>query len=55
MIWDIIHGDGNILYEAISFEDRLIGQIYDAVKEREAKVRKDWLFICNNGSRKNCK
>ncbi|MCL1678609.1 alkaline phosphatase family protein [Elizabethkingia miricola] len=39
------HGDGDILYEAISFEDRLIGQIYDSVKEREAKYGEDWLFV----------
>ncbi|WBV56970.1 alkaline phosphatase family protein [Chryseobacterium daecheongense] len=39
------HGDGDILYKAISFEDRLIGKIYDAVKEREAKHGEDWLFI----------
>jgi predicted AlkP superfamily pyrophosphatase or phosphodiesterase len=34
------HGDGNILYEAISFEDRLIGQIYDAVKERRQSTER---------------
>ena len=39
------HGDGDILYKAISFEDRLIGQIYDSVKEREAKYGEDWLFV----------
>ncbi|WP_407483101.1 alkaline phosphatase family protein [Elizabethkingia meningoseptica] len=39
------YGDGDILYKAISFEDRLIGQIYDAVKEREAKHHEDWLFV----------
>ncbi|NIF06904.1 alkaline phosphatase family protein [Chryseobacterium sp. Tr-659] len=39
------HGDGEILYKAISFEDRLIGKIYDAVKEREAKYGEDWLFV----------
>ena len=27
------------------FEDRLIGQIYDSVKEREAKYGEDWLFV----------
>ena len=39
------HGDGDILYKAISFEDRLIGQIYDSVKEREAKYGEDWLVV----------
>ena len=39
------HGDSDILYKAISFEDRLIGQIYDSVKEREAKYGEDWLFV----------
>nr|WP_315030099.1 alkaline phosphatase family protein [uncultured Chryseobacterium sp.] len=39
------HGDGDILYKAISFEDRLIGKIYDAVKDREAKYKEDWLFV----------
>ncbi len=39
------HGDGDILYKAISYEDRLIGKIYDAVKEREAKHGEDWLFV----------
>lgn len=39
------HGDGDILYKAISFEDRLIGKIYDSVKEREAKHGEDWLFV----------
>ncbi|MBV8325206.1 alkaline phosphatase family protein [Chryseobacterium sp.] len=39
------HGDGDILYKAISFEDQLIGKIYDAVKKREAKHGEDWLFI----------
>ncbi|WP_412850512.1 alkaline phosphatase family protein [Chryseobacterium sp. PMSZPI] len=39
------HGDGNILYKAISFEDQLIGKIYHAVKEREVKYGEDWLFV----------
>lgn len=39
------HGDGDILYKAISFEDRLIGKIYDAVKERQTKFGEDWLFV----------
>ncbi|PIF46862.1 type I phosphodiesterase/nucleotide pyrophosphatase [Chryseobacterium sp. 52] len=39
------HGNGDILYKAISYEDRLIGKIYDAVKEREAKHGEDWLFV----------
>lgn len=39
------HGDGPILYEAISFEDKNIGEIYDAVKYREAHYNEDWLFI----------
>ncbi|VFA40163.1 alkaline phosphatase family protein [Chryseobacterium indologenes] len=39
------NGDGDILYKAISFEDRLIGKIYDAVIERQTKFGEDWLFI----------
>lgn len=38
-------GDSQKLYDIISYEDRLIGQIYDAVKIREKKFNEDWLFI----------
>lgn len=44
---DVGHQLGNSqkLYDIISYEDRLIGQIYDAVKIREKKFNEDWLFI----------
>lgn len=38
-------GDSDILYNAISFEDKLVGEIYDAVQEREKDHEEDWLFI----------
>lgn len=39
------YGDSKQMYDAISYEDRLIGQIYNAVKAREAEHDEDWLFI----------
>lgn len=39
------YGDGDRLYDAISFEDRMIGKVYDAVKRRELRHGEDWLFI----------
>lgn len=39
------YGDGDILYKAISFEDQLIGKVYDAVKKRQEKHGEDWLFV----------
>ena len=39
------YGDSPQLYKAISFEDNIIGNIYDAVKQREEFYNEDWLFI----------
>lgn len=44
---DVAHkyGDSEILNRNIKFEDQLIGEIFDAVKDREKKYSEDWLFI----------
>lgn len=39
------YGDSQKLYDIISYEDKLIGKIYDAVKLREKKYNEDWLII----------
>ncbi|MAZ28930.1 MAG: nucleotide pyrophosphatase [Cytophagaceae bacterium] len=39
------YGDGKQLYDAISFEDGLVGLIYDAVDAREKQHGEDWLFV----------
>jgi len=39
------YGDSPQLYDAIAFEDQLIGQIYNSVKYRQANYNEDWLFI----------
>lgn len=56
---DVAHryGDSKILYTNITFEDRLIGRIYDAVLKREKADTEDWLFIVttDHGRTKNGK
>lgn len=44
---DIGHGYGDSPHfnAAVTFEDGLIGQIYDAVAKREKNTNEDWLFI----------
>lgn len=39
------HGDSKELYEAITYEDALIGKLYEAVQLREAHFEEDWLFV----------
>lgn len=39
------YGDSQKLYDIISYEDKLVGKIYDAVKLREKKFNEDWLII----------
>ncbi|MDN3594367.1 alkaline phosphatase family protein [Zunongwangia endophytica] len=39
------YGDSPKLYEAITYEDSLIGNIYNAVKFREENFNEDWLFL----------
>ncbi|HAJ81357.1 MAG: nucleotide pyrophosphatase [Zunongwangia sp.] len=39
------YGDSPQLYNAITFEDELIGKIYEAIKYRESNFNEDWLFI----------
>lgn len=39
------YGDSPELYKIISYEDRLIGKIYDAVKFREKNFNEEWLFV----------
>ncbi|MCE5179010.1 MAG: alkaline phosphatase family protein [Proteiniphilum sp.] len=38
-------GESPEFYNAIGFEDALIGLVYDAVKQREEEFGEDWLFI----------
>ncbi|WP_303318820.1 alkaline phosphatase family protein [Flavivirga abyssicola] len=40
-----LYGDSKQLYEAISYEDALIGLIWDATKLREEKTGENWLVI----------
>ncbi len=39
------YGDSPQLTEAIAFEDRLIGNIWEAIKDREKNNGEEWLFI----------
>lgn len=39
------YGDGPHFNAAITFEDGLLGQIYDAVAQREKNTQEDWLFV----------
>ncbi|MCL6217688.1 alkaline phosphatase family protein [Zunongwangia pacifica] len=39
------YGDSPQLYNAIEFEDQLIGKIYESINYREANFNEDWLFI----------
>ncbi|MGS2740409.1 alkaline phosphatase family protein [Sinomicrobium sp. M5D2P17] len=39
------YGDSPQLTEAIAFEDRLIGNIWEAIKDREKNNDEEWLFI----------
>lgn len=40
-----IYGEGQEFFNAVSYEDALIGLIWDAVKLREQKTGEDWLVI----------
>lgn len=52
---DIGHrfGDGNRFNAAVSFEDKLIGKIWDAVKKREKKYKEEWLLIVTTDHGRN--
>jgi arylsulfatase A-like enzyme len=39
------HGDSPEFYNSITFQDALVGLIYDAVKQREEELGEEWLFI----------
>lgn len=39
------YGDGPYFNAAVTFEDGLIGQIYDAVAQRQKNTNEDWLFV----------
>ncbi|PQB08971.1 nucleotide pyrophosphatase [Polaribacter filamentus] len=39
------YGDGPHFNAAVTFEDGLIGQIYDAVTQRQKNTNEDWLFV----------
>lgn len=39
------YGDSKQMYDAITFEDALIGQVYQAVEEREKNFNEEWLFV----------
>ncbi|MBB1150470.1 alkaline phosphatase family protein [Myroides sp. NP-2] len=39
------YGDGAQLYNAITYEDALIGKIYESVVQREKEFNEDWLFV----------
>lgn len=38
-------GDSPQLYDAIAFEDKLMGELWDAISEREKKYNEDWLLL----------
>ena len=39
------YGESPEFYNSVTYEDALIGLIYDAVKQREEEYDEDWLFI----------
>lgn len=39
------YGDSPQLYDAIHFEDSLVGKIYESVKHREKEFNEDWLVL----------
>lgn len=40
-----IYGDSPQLYDAIRFEDSLVGGIWHSIKEREKSLNEDWLLV----------
>lgn len=39
------YGESAEFYSSITYEDALIGLIYDAVKQREEEFKEEWLFV----------
>lgn len=39
------YGDSPELYNSITFQDALVGLIFDSVKQREEEYGEDWLFV----------
>ena len=39
------YGDSPELYNSITFQDALVGLIYDSVKQREEEFGEEWLFV----------
>ncbi|MEA4917825.1 alkaline phosphatase family protein [Proteiniphilum sp.] len=39
------YGDSPELYNSITFQDALVGLIYDSVKQREEELGEEWLFV----------